>query len=256
MSSTKRRLAVVPSSRPSDPARVQLDAAIKNAAKARAALAAHQAAIARAGEQLAESERRVDTARAGIESARHAFEGEMAAALSAGRAIPATSQVLGRADAAVVEAQRTADAVRAARERLRADLRSCEVDNHLAKNDIATAVDQIMAPLAAKMLAQAEAARRVLFESAAILSFLAHPDDAFRFDQFWKPDEWRVSSDAGKKRRAAIDDEVRKGIEAYLAHFRQDIGLDVHRTLDAWKAAREALKTDASAELLKLPGET
>jgi hypothetical protein len=186
--STKRRLAIVSPPRPEDPARL-LAAAIAAEKKAKAKLAGHHAAISRAGEQLVESERKVEAARANIDIARHDFEGEMAAAIAAGRAIPATSQVLGRADAAVVEAERTAAAVRAARDRLRADLRSHEIELYLAQNDIIAAVNAVLAPLAEQILEQGEAARRTLFRSAAVLNFLRAPDGDPRDDFFWKPGE-------------------------------------------------------------------
>jgi hypothetical protein len=170
--SSKRRLAIVPPSRPADPARLRLNAAIKGAAKAKLALAEHQQAIRRAGEQLAESERQVEKARASVDAARHNFEGELAEAIAAGRAIPATSQVLGRADAAVAEAARTAEAVRAARDRLKADLRSVEVELRLADLDVLCKVNALTAPSVERLVVEAERASATLTRASAVLRYL------------------------------------------------------------------------------------
>jgi hypothetical protein len=252
--SSKRRLAIVPSAAPSDPARLRLDQAIKAAAKAKAKLAGRHAAIERARQQASIAQAKAEEARSGVDAARYAFEGQLAEAISHGAPLPATSSAIKVAETAAADAQRIAEATAVACDRLRADLRNVEIEEHLSRNDIATCVDQIIAPLAERILERGEQARRTLFECAAVLNFLARPDDAFRFDQFWKPDEWRVSSEAGAKRRAPMG-EVNERIARFLAHFRQDIDLDVERTLAAWKQARAALKLDPSATMPALPGD-
>jgi hypothetical protein len=248
MSSTKRKLAVVPSSRPEDdPARLQLAAAIRAVAKAKATLAAHVQAIDRAREQTYASEREVEQARSGVDAAKTAFAGELADALARGAPLPATSAAVKSAEAAVVEAQRTAESTATARERLRADLRSCEIAVFLADNDVVAAVNAVIAPLAEQILEQGEAARRTLFRTAAVLNFLRAPDGDPRSDFFWKPgDDWKLSHDAGEKRRAPMA-EINKEIERFLARFRQDIDTNAIETLQQWRAWREMLKRDANA---------
>ncbi|HEY6394040.1 MAG TPA: hypothetical protein VIX12_01410, partial [Candidatus Binataceae bacterium] len=154
--SSKRRLAVVPT-RPEDQARLKLDEAIKAAARAKAVLASHQAAISRAGEQLAASERRVEELRSGVDVARHAYEGELADAVARGAPLPATGAAVKAADAAVADAERTAEAVRVARDRLRSDARGHEIEAHLAAVAVAAAADAVLAPSVASIL---EAAAR------------------------------------------------------------------------------------------------
>jgi len=260
MSSTKRKLAVVqPLPHSEDPARLRLDKAIKSAARAKAALAAHVAAIERAREQTYASERKLEAARGEAAAAKSAYAGELATAAAARAAtMPGTPKALRDAAAAVVDAERTAEATATARERLRADLRSCEVEVFLADNDVVATVNAVAAPLAEKMLAQGETARRTLFQCAAVLNFLRAPDGDPRSDFFWKPDDdWKLSLDAGKKRRAAIDErELGKRIEQFLNGFRQDLDTNAFETLQQWKTWREALKTDANAPLPSLPGET
>jgi hypothetical protein len=235
---------------------VQLDKAIKAAAQAKATLAAHVQAIERAREQTYASERKVEAARADAAAAKSAYAGELAQAVAArAPAIPGTPKALRAADAKVVDAERTAEATATARERLRADLRSCEIEVFLADNDVVAAVNAVLAPLAERILEQGEMARRTLFRSAAVLNFLRAPDGDPRSDFFWKPgDPWKLSHDAGEKRRAPMA-EINKRIELFLNRFRQDIETNAEEVLRAFKTARQSLKSDANAALPPSPGE-
>jgi hypothetical protein len=225
--------------------------AIKTAALARERLAAHGQAIERAREQVAVAEAKLAEAEAAAAAAKSGFAEALANAVAAGRKLPSESAALRAADAKVVGAANVRDAVRTAHEKLKADLRNVEIDEHLSRNEIATAVDQVLAPLATQLLERAEAARRTLFQAAAVLNFLRAPDDAHRSDLFWKPNEWKTAWHAGDRRRAPML-EVNKQIENFLAKFRQDIDTGADATLARWRAARQALKNDSTAPLPEL----
>jgi hypothetical protein len=262
--SSKRRLAIVPPSRPADPARLRLNAAIKGAAKAKLALAEHQQAIRRAGEQLAESERQVEKARASVDAARHNFEGELAEAIAAGRAIPATSQVLGRADAAVAEAARTAEAVRAARDLLKADLRSVEVELRLADLDVLCKVNALTAPSVERLVVEAERASATLTRASAVLRYLTslnmtgvgssaadrEVDDAALAGLPWSVRE------AARAAKQVVPAELEARARA-LSQFAQfNVPADVVQLVDQWRSARYVLRTDPNAALPELPDAT
>jgi hypothetical protein len=230
-----------------------LAASIKNAAKAKTALAGHSQAIERARQQVTIAETKAEEARSGIDAARHTFEGQLAEAIAHGAPLPATSSAIKAAETAAADAQRIAEATAIAHDRLRADLRAHEIEVHLADNDIAAAVNAVLAPLAEEMLARAEAARCTLFQCAAVLNFLRAPGGDPTFQ--WRDSEWKLSLDSGDKRRAPMA-EIGKRIEKFLFRFRQDINTRADETRRAWERARTALKSSASAALPPLPGET
>jgi hypothetical protein len=252
-----KRLRVVTSQMDqADPLRQRLATAINRAKVARERLAAHRAAIDRCHTQVAVAEKNAEAAHADIATAHDQYADELAHAVASGaETLPTESVVVRAATTKADDGDRTVQAIRVALAKLTSELRNCEVDVFLADNDVIAAVNSLIAPIGEKMLEQGEMARRTLFECAAILNFLRAPGGDPRSDFFWKPgDDWKLSHDAGKKRRAAMDEhELDKRIGDFLARFRQDIGLDVHRTLDTWKQAREALKADAGAPLPALP---
>jgi hypothetical protein len=251
----QRRLAVVdPVGQAADPARSALAGAIRKAQLASERLVAHKAAIDRCHTQVATAEKHAEAAHAKIATAQDQYADELAQAVASGAAtLPTESAVVRAATTKADDADRTAQAVRTALTKLQSELRACEVDVFLADNDVIVAVNSLVAPIAEQMLARGEAARRTLFECAAILNFLRAPRGDPRDDFFWKPgDDWKLSHHAGEKRRAPMA-EVSKGIEAFLARFRSDVGLDVHRVLGSWEAARQALKKDAAAALPRVP---
>jgi hypothetical protein len=247
MSSTKRKLAVVPS-RHADQPRLQLAASIKNAAKAKAALASHQQAIQRAGEQLAEAERKVEQARAGIDAAKTAFAGELADALARGSQMPATSSAVRAAEAAVVDAQRTAEAVRVARDRLKADLSKCEADVTSAEKTISAQIAAVTSPAIEELVAHAEQALSDLSRYAAVLRYLSSPDD----------DPADRGGGHGRPIRLAAELHTRvtnllNSRSVSLLQF--NLSDEVRTLVQQWRETRARLRANADLPLPPLPGD-
>jgi hypothetical protein len=253
---TKRRLAVVPSPpRSADPTRLRLDEAIKAAAKARSRLEAHRAAIQRADEQVTASEQKVEQAQAAAAAAKSAYAGELAQAVAARAAtMPGTPRALRDADAKVADAQRTAEATVIARDRLKADLRSVEIETHIiGEVDVAAAVDAALVPSVEKLIALGEQSRVVMWRCVGILNELRAPggrDPYFR----WAESEWREQSDAGKRRDAMIP--LRDQIDRLQMriHYNREAGVD--EVISSWRLAVAQLRVDPiGAALPPLPGE-
>jgi hypothetical protein len=267
-----KRLAVVPSPpRSADPTRLQLAAAIKAAAKTKAALAAHQAAITRAGEQLSLAATKVEQARAGIDAARHAFAGEMADALAAGRAIPATSSALKMADAAVTDAERTASAVGVARDRLRSDLRNLEIDVSIADLGIIAEVNKLGWPSLEAVIERIEASLAIAISGFALFSFLnsslgAGANERVYVNETGLPfSETQRISAARQQAAQRIPPELQERVRTLFAlarvfcfpgdfHANANLPQDARALVDAWRSCREQLRRDSSAALPELPG--
>jgi hypothetical protein len=253
-SPTKRKLAVVPSSRPEDQARVPLDAAIKAAAKAKERLAAHGAAIRRADQQVTASERKLEELQAALAAAKSGYAGELARSVAAGAAvIPGTPKALRDAETALADAASTLDAVRIAAIRLKADLRGVEIDLHLAELDVMAALDAALAPSIEKLVALAEHGRVVMYQCAAILGELrsgAGRDPYFR----WAESEWREQSDANK-RRGELRALAEKIDALALRIHNKDKDTGIAEAVAAWRGAVARLRAEpTSAELPPLPG--
>jgi hypothetical protein len=235
-----------------DPLRAALVAALAAERKARARLDGHHQAITRAGEQLAESERQVEKRRAGIDAAKTAFAGELADALARSTPLPATSALVASADAAMLDAERSAEAVRTARDRLKADLRNVEIELHLSEVDTIAATNAALAPSIAKLIALAEASRVTMYQCAAILQEVR----ARRADTFtWRENEWKASWAAGDRRRPM--DALKDQIDRFATRIHnKDLDTNTDQVVAAWRAVVEQLRTDPSAALPALPGET
>jgi hypothetical protein len=218
---TKRRALSVVATSPrqsgGDPLRAALIAALAAEKKAKAKLAGHVQAIQRAEQQIGVSETKVGEARTNIDAAKTAFAGELADALARGAAMPATSSAVKAAEAAVSDAGRTLDAVRVARDRLKSDLRTHEIDLHLAEMDVAAAVDGCLIPTVEKLLALGEAARVQMWQCAEILNELRAPggrDPYFRVEiQVGRRPAAQRDGEAARPDRAARDADPLQGPE-------------------------------------------
>jgi hypothetical protein len=254
MSSTKRKLAVVSSSRPEDQTRVSLAAALKAAEKAKERLAAHHAAIKRADQQVTASERKLEEIQAKSAQAKSAYAGQLAEAVAAGAAtIPGTPKALRESEAAVADATDTLDAVRTAATRLRGDLRGVEIDLHLAELDLMAATDAALAPSITKLIEIGEVSRVRMYQCAAILAELRSGGGRNPFFT-WRDDEWKVSSDANKRRGElrALGDQIDA---LTLRIHNKDNNTGIGEAVAAWRAAVAKLKAEPTgAELPPLPG--
>jgi hypothetical protein len=222
--------------------------------------------------RFAESERKVEQARAGIDAARHAFAGEMADALAAGRAIPATSSAVKMADAAATDAERTASAVGVARDRLRSDLRGIEIDVSIADLGIIAEVNKLAWPSLEVLVERCEKALAIAIPGFAVLSFLnsslgAGANERVHIDERGLPfSETQRISAARLKAAQRIPPELQERARALFVSARvfcfpgdfyanANLPKDARAFVDAWRSCREELRRDGKAELPKLPGE-
>jgi hypothetical protein len=222
---------------------LRLSTAIENAARAKETLAAHQAAIERARQQIGIAEAKIEECRTASVFARTSFEGEMAEALAHGRAVPATSRVLSRADAAVLDAQRTAEAVRVARDRLKADLSSHEAGVAAKERAVLREVNELLRPSVERIVADAERGRALLTSCAAVLRYLAGLNST-----------GAGSSAADREPDDAIPAALRERVRSLSSFAQFNLPSEVVALIDTWRAARRALRSNAGAPLPPLPG--
>jgi hypothetical protein len=250
--------------------RIQLAAAIKNAAEAKAKLAAHRAAIKRADEQVTASERRLEERQAETAQAKSAYAGQLAQAVAAGAStIPGTPKGLRDAELKEADAANTLDAVRVAATRLKGDLRGVEIDVPVADLVIIAEINKLARPEIEAEIERGETALTQAISSCVFLSFLSAPDADERVyvNESGLPfsETQRISAarlKAGQRIPPELQERVRalftlaRRVFCFAGDFHTNAYLpkDARARVDACREDRRRLRSDASADVA-LPGE-
>jgi hypothetical protein len=192
---------------------------------------------------------------------------QLAESLAGGHAAPASTTRAARA--AMLDAEDEAAAARGALTKLKASVADLEDEARAAGNIVVVCVDAIIRGAAEGVLAEAEAAALKLRGLLLLLSFFIQPEidpatvglgrrEIFGTD--WDHERRVLGAERGDRRHFAAEaarfarsqpfDEVETAIKRFVAlppHTGQDWFR--HPSLDAWRAAREALHHDADAAL-------
>ena len=197
---------------PLSPARAALAEAIVARADAEARVEAARSAVERIEDQLFEARRRLDQVRA--QAGDRASE-RVAALVAGGDAL-----VVDRDRFAEKDAGDAVTACRAARDLCKAALADAESSLGFKERKVADAVGAVLATVAPRLIAEAEAARREFEAKVSVLRFL----------------------------RSSLSDGHRRRLDAATA-YPTNFDSGSHPVLAKWQAAAAALARDADAAL-------
>jgi hypothetical protein len=216
----------------SDP-RVALANAIREAGKARRALEQRKAGIERLWAEMREGEAQIERLRKTARKAEATHIDAIAKAAALEKAAPASGVPAARQ--AVTVAEDHLAALRAARQKIEADMPLFEKDAINADIEIDWLISLILVPLAERLIARGQ-------QIAAQLAPLRNSLAALWVEAS-RPQAWEAAAafDAGRKPLA----QTRESIEAFLRETHV-----VERSVpDPWLAARERLRADPNAAL-------
>ncbi len=222
-----------------DPLRMALAQAIGEARKAEAAVEAQHAAIERARTLVEAAAVKCEAAEAAVAAARAHHAEQVASALKASSEVraPAAMRV---ARSALADAEDELQAGRTAEERLQSDLADLEDAARWHRNNVAAAVNAVLAPIVRQLLAESlELKTRVAVNMAIVGSILSADDEVRGFDG--------AAAARAKTRR----DEPFLGLREQLDRLGASVTEQAHERITAALIATQhalaALRTNSAA---------
>lgn len=225
-----------------DPLRAALAAAIEAKASADRAAEVGRAAVARATRLAGEADAALEKATAIVDRARER-QADAAADAAITGASPPPASVIHTARAAETEARDALEAAQTALARVRARLPELEEAGRHAGNQLHAAVNAILAPVAVRILAEAERLKSQYISTITLLRFLRCPED------FSNPNSHREITRDVKEREAPLAD-IAEASNNFLSRCFDRGALDGWKrdpALDPWREFRDRLMSDADA---------
>jgi chromosome segregation ATPase len=217
-----------------DPLRAALEAAIKEAARVRAAAARQKAAIERLLVEASEAEKAIAAAQKAVGKAQEAHVAGLASAAASGKSAPAS--VVAAARQAVSDAEEHRDALRAARAKVERELPEWEKDAVGADTEVERLISMILAPIAERLIARAQEIASELAPLKQALITLWSERAPARHDAWFPYDQGR---------------RPLRDVKASIASFLESAN-HIERGPDLWQAARLKLRADPYAELREI----
>jgi len=231
--------------------RAALDSAIQTHRKSVAAVTAATDSLRRGRDLVAAGEARVEAAKIAIDAAREA-DGASAAKALRQRDTPGGASTLKSARRALADAEDDVDVARSALAKIEADLLDAVAERQWAANTVIIARNELLRPLAEKILERSAQLRRDLRICEALAAEILDRDDPPDAPSF---DDEIVAMKARAERVAVFGDLRKQGASFYLNHrtIGEDDAAAVGEAKAGLQAAIAALAKDPSTPLPPLP---